>query len=143
MRSVYVVLASAVFSPVVTFGQTPSAATAVEQSGPQAHALTRAEFDALLAKPEQLLIVDLRRPDEIASVGGFSVFLSVQPNELEKSLALIPRDRTVVTVSNRVRRSGEAAVFLASHGFNVAGALGARSYEEQGGTLVKIAPPAP
>lgn len=49
-----------------------------------------------------------RRPDELASIGGFPVYLSVQAAELEKSLAWIPKDRTLVTVSNPAgaRRQG-------------------------------------
>lgn len=107
----------------------------------KAHVLTRTELDALLAKPEQLLIVDVRRPDELASIGGFGVYLSVQPDNVEKSLALIPRERTIVTVSNHAARAGRVADALAAHGFKVAGAVGAQTYEEQGGKLTKIAPP--
>ncbi len=135
------ILVLALFSAPVVAQQSASAAT--EQVKANAHELSRNEVDALLKQPDQVLIIDLRRPDELASIGGFPVYLSIQPAELEKSLALIPRERTIVTVSNRVRRSGEAAAFLESHGFKVAGALGARSYEEQGGTLVKVSPPTP
>jgi rhodanese-related sulfurtransferase len=109
--------------------------------GSKAHVLSRAEFDALLAKPEQVLIVDVRRPDEITSIGGFPIYLNVQPDTVEKSLALIPRERTIVTVSNHAARAGRVADTLAAHGFKVAGALGAQNYEEQGGKLTKIQPP--
>lgn len=109
----------------------------------KAHVLSRAEFDTLLAAPERVLIVDVRRPDELASIGGFSVYLSVQPDAVEKSLALIPRERTIVTVSNHAARAGRVADVLAAHGFKVAGAIGAQNYEDQGGTLTKITPPLP
>ena len=105
--------------------------------------LSRPEFDALLAHPERLLIVDVRRPDEIASIGGFDVYLSFQPADVQKSLALIPRERTIVTVSNHANRAIRVATVLAANGFRVAGTLGAQNYEEQGGTLIKVAPPAP
>lgn len=105
--------------------------------------LDRAQFDALLAKPEQLVIIDLRRPDELTKIGGFPVYLSIQSKELEKSLAFIPRDRAVVTVSNHAGRAGAGADLLASKGFKVAGAVGAQDYEAEGGTLSKIAPPQP
>jgi rhodanese-related sulfurtransferase len=72
----------------------------------QAHVLTSAEFDALLAHPDQLLIVDVRRPDEITSNGGFPVYLSIQAKQLAQSLAWIPKDRTIVTVSNHAARGG-------------------------------------
>jgi len=93
---------------------------------------------SLLAKPEQLLIIDVRRPDELTRVGGFPVFLSVQIKELENSVAWIPKDRTIVTVSNHASRSGRAADLLASKGFKVAGLVGAQTFEEQGGKLTKF-----
>lgn len=105
--------------------------------------LTRAEIDQWLAKPEQVVFIDLRRPDELTANGGFPVFLSIQNDELERRLAWIPKDRGVITVSNRSGRSQRAAALLAGHGFNVVGAAGARSYEEEGGTLTKIAAPPP
>ncbi len=48
-----------------------------------------------------------------------------------------------MTVSNHAARGLKAADLLASHGFKVAGAIGVENYEEQGGTLLKLAPPAP
>lgn len=105
--------------------------------------LTRAEVDALLARPEQVVVIDLRRPDEHTKIGAFPVFLSIQSRDLEKSLAFIPRDRTVITVSNHAGRAGAAADLLASRGFKVAGATGVQDYEAEGGTVAHIAPPAP
>ncbi len=105
--------------------------------------LKRAEIDALLAKPEGLLVIDVRRPDELTKIGGLPVYLSVQAKDLESSLTNIPKDRSIVTVSNHAGRAGAAADFLASHGFKVAGAIGVENYEEEGGTLTKIAIPAP
>src|SRR4051812_44500231 len=48
--------------------------------------LNRAQVDNLLAKPDQLVIVDVRRPDELGSIGGFPAYLSIQSKELEKNL---------------------------------------------------------
>jgi len=105
--------------------------------------LTRVQVDALLAKPEQIVVIDLRRPGEHASKGAFPAFLSIQAADLEKYLAYIPRDRQVITVSNHAGRSGKAADLLASHGFKVAGAVGAEFYEKDGGKLARIAEPPP
>ena len=108
-----------------------------------AHELTRSEFEQLLTKPNELLIIDLRRPDELTRIGGFPVYLSIQSKELEQQLDWIPKDRTIVTVSNHAARSGRAADLLTAKGFKVAGLLGAMTYEEQGGKLTKIeVPPA-
>lgn len=105
--------------------------------------LDRTQLDALLAKPDQVVIIDLRRPDELTKIGGFPVYLSIQSKELEKNLAFIPKDRSVVTVSNHAGRAGAGADLLASKGFKVVGAVGAQDYEAEGGTLSKIAPPQP
>jgi rhodanese-related sulfurtransferase len=105
--------------------------------------LTRTELDVLLKEPASVLLIDVRRPDELQSIGGFPVYLSIQNADVEKSLAFIPKDRTIVTVSNHASRAGRAAALLAKNGFKVAGAIGAQTYEEEGGTLVKIAAPAP
>jgi rhodanese-related sulfurtransferase len=108
-----------------------------------AHELSRAEFEALLARPEQLLIIDVRRPDELTKIGGFPVYLSVQIKELENSLAWIPKGRTIVTVSNHASRSGRAADLLTAKGYKVAGTVGAQTFEEQGGKLTKFEVPPP
>jgi len=97
----------------------------------------------LLAKPEQLLIIDVRRPDELTKIGGFPVYLSVQSKEIESGLAFIPKDRDIVTVSNHANRAGAAGDLLTAKGFKVVGAVGAQNYEEEGGKLAKIAVPAP
>jgi len=108
-----------------------------------AHELTRAEFEQLLTRPNELLIIDLRRPDELTQIGGFPVYLSIQSKDLEQQLDWIPKDRTIVTVSNHAARSGRAADLLTAKGFKVAGLLGAQTYEEQGGKLTKIVVPPP
>jgi rhodanese-related sulfurtransferase len=109
----------------------------------KSHELSRAEFDKVLEHPEKLLIVDVRRPDEISKIGGFPAYLSIQPADLESHLKWIPRDRNIVTVSNHAARSGRAADLLKSKGFKVLGTVGAKTYEEAGGNLSKIVPPQP
>jgi rhodanese-related sulfurtransferase len=130
-----------IFVAAIAFGQQN---TNTQKRAPsQAKELTRAEFEDLLSKPDQVLLIDLRRPDEVTKVGGFPAYFSVQIGELDKSLAWIPRDRTIVTISNHATRSGQAADILAKNGFKVAGTVGAQTYEEQGGKLTKIVPPPP
>ena len=107
----------------------------------KAKVLSRAELDQLLATPDKVLLIDVRRPDEVSSLGGFPVYLSIQIGDLEKHLDAIPRDRVIVTVSNHAARGGIAVDLLASKGFNVAGAVGVETYEKEGGTLTRIAVP--
>jgi rhodanese-related sulfurtransferase len=122
----------------VSFAQQPGAA-----SGSKAKILTRAEFDALVATPGRVLLLDVRRPTEIAMNGGFPVFLNIQADDLEKHLAEIPKGVPLVLISNHAHRAGIAADLLESKGFKIAGALGAQVYESEGGKLIKFAPEKP
>ena len=118
----------------VSFAQQPGDAPS------KAKILTRVEFDALVATPGRVLLVDVRRPTEIAANGGFPVYLNIQAADLEKHLAEIPKDKPLITVSNHAHRAGIAADLLESKGFKIAGAIGAQVYESQGGTLIKYEP---
>lgn len=127
---------------------TPSASDAVTPANDPAYTfktlrLNRTAFDALAARPEQLLVLDVRRPDELTKFGGFPVYLSIQTGDVQKSLAYIPRDRLIIVVSNRAHRAGAVGDILAGLGFHVVGAIGVRDYEDEGGILSKIAPPPP
>jgi rhodanese-related sulfurtransferase len=105
--------------------------------------LNRAAFDALAAKPEQLVVLDIRRPDELLKYGGFPAYLSIQTSDVQKSLAYIPQNRLIVTVSNHAHRAGAVGDILSSYGYHVVGAIGVLDYEAEGGALTKIAAPAP
>jgi rhodanese-related sulfurtransferase len=105
--------------------------------------LDRTQLDKLLGHPEKILFIDVRRPDELTKLGGFPIYLSVQNKNLEDSLAYIPKDRLIVTVSNRAHRAGVAGDILLSKGFKVAGAAGVLDYQDEGGSLTKIAAPTP
>jgi rhodanese-related sulfurtransferase len=124
-----------------------SAASFAQQPGAEqaskAKILTRAEFEALVATPGRVLLLDVRRPTEIAMNGGFPVYLNIQAADLEKHLAEIPKDKPLILVSNHAHRAGIAADLLESKGFKIAGAIGAQVYESEGGTLVKYAPAMP
>jgi rhodanese-related sulfurtransferase len=143
------VLAASILTMGSTIGLAQSGqgagAPAQAQKAPafKAHVLSREELDKLLAQPGKVLLIDVRRPDEISSVGGFPVYLSIQLKDLKSSVAWIPHDRILVTVSNHAARAGRAADILGSSGFQVAGAAGAQLYEKQGGVLTKITAPPP
>jgi rhodanese-related sulfurtransferase len=108
----------------------------------QTKQLQRAEVDALLAAPEKLVVLDVRRPDEVTSKGSFPVFLNIQAKDIEKQLSYIPKDRVIVTVSNHAHRAGAVGDLLTAKGFKVAGATGSEDYEAQGGKIVRIEAPA-
>ena len=123
-------------------GQTAAGQPGGAAERPAFKKITRARFDALLKEPGKVLVLDVRRPDELQAIGGFPVYVSIQAKELEQHLAFLPKDRAIVTVSNHAGRAGRAAELLEKHGFTVAGSIGAQDYEAEGGTLVKIAAPA-
>ena len=132
--------ALAVGAPLAYSADTASSkAAASEAPASKAHVLSRDELDKLLAQPGRVLVIDVRRPDEVSDIGGVPVYLSIQAGDLEKSLAWIPKDRLIVTLSNHAGRAGKAADLLAAHGFKVAGAAGAQTYEKDGGKLTRIA----
>jgi rhodanese-related sulfurtransferase len=143
-------LVLAVLSTAAVFAQ--DAAQPANQGGAAHHGpatnakqLTNDEFDAYLAHPEQVLLIDVRRPDEVSSIGGFPVYLSIQAKDLKNHVAEIPRDRAIITISNHAARASVAADFLTSQGFHVLGAIGADTYQKSGGKLaIKIpVPPTP
>ena len=105
--------------------------------------LSRNEVDTLLGQPKKLLVIDLRRPDELVKYGSLPVYLNLQLKDLPEALDYIPKDRTIVTISNRAHRAGAAGDLLSSKGYKVAGAMGSEDYREAGGTIVKVLPPAP
>lgn len=125
--------------------QTPAAAAKVA-STPWTYAtkqLDRDAVDTLLSRPGEVLVIDVRRPDELVDKGSFPVYLNVQVKDLEQSLAFIPRERWILTVSNHAHRAGAAGDLLSAKGFKVAGATGSEDYEAQGGkAVVRVAAPA-
>lgn len=104
--------------------------------------LNKNQIDGYLSYADQVLVVDVRRPDEITRIGGFPTYLSVQLKDLEAGSVFIPRDRTLLVVSNHANRAFKAGDLLLSKGFKVGGAIGVQDYEAEGGKIVKIAPPA-
>ena len=145
MKSLMMLTAALVLTAsVATAADSPKSAAAVEKApAAKAHVLSRGELEKLLASPEKILIIDVRRPDEVTAIGGFPVYLSIQIKELENSLKWIPQGREIVTVSNHASRAAKAADLLANHGFKVAGAAGAQTFEQDGGKIVHIPAPAP
>jgi len=138
-------LAVLVVAFVVPFAmaQTTGAKAPAEEVKHKIPELTRVQIDEWLAKPDKVLFIDLRRPDEISTIGSFPVYLNIQLADLEKYLAFIPKDRTIITVSNHAARALKAGDVLLDKGFKVVGAAGSQHYEEQGGKIVRIVKPEP
>ena len=78
----------------------------VANNDSHARAVRRVAGQAL----QQLLVIDVRRPDEVTAIGGLPVYLSVQLSDLDKYTAWIPKDRKIVTISNHAGRAGRAVI---------------------------------
>lgn len=143
-RSLLVAVAAG-FIALPSFAQQSATPAAAASSVPWTYKtkrLDRVAVDKLLANPQKLVVLDVRRPDEHPAKGSFPVYLTIQVSEIEKSLAYIPKDRSILTVSNRAHRAGAVGDLLTKKGFKVAGATGTLDYEEQGGeAVVHLAPP--
>lgn len=126
-------------SPVLaqTAPKAPPAAAA-EASEP---ALKRAQIDALLATPAKVVFLDVRRADEVSTIGGFPAYLNIQVADLGHYLDYIPKDRSIVVISNHAHRAQKAAELLRSKGFKVSGIVGALDYQDEGGKLTGQKPP--
>ncbi|MDR3352429.1 MAG: rhodanese-like domain-containing protein [Zoogloeaceae bacterium] len=150
MRVINILLAAAFLATVPGFSgaqqQAASGGQRAYQPPPWTYKtpqLKRAEIDALLAKPGEVVVLDVRRPDELITKGSFPAFLNIQLKELESNLGYIPKERSIITVSNRAHRAGAAGDLLSGKGYRVVGAAGTLDYEDEGGTIARITPPAP
>ena len=99
-------------------GQTAAAQPGAAAERPAFKKITRARLDELLKEPGKVLVLDVRRPDELQTIGGFPVYVSIQAKELEQHLAFLPKDRAIVTVSNHAGRAGKAAELLEKRGLH-------------------------
>src|SRR5262245_51765306 len=63
----------------------PALSQTAAQAGPaQAeNVLNRQHVDQLLATPDKVTFIDLRRADEIAAIGSLPVYLNIQVSELD------------------------------------------------------------
>ena len=127
------IAAAAAFPAVMLTG--PAHAQAAAGAQQQEPELSREQVDQLLAAPDRVVFIDVRRADEIAAIGSLPVFLNIQASELDRFVAYIPRDRQVVTISNHAGRARKTAALLRERGFTVAGVVGVEDYAAQGGTL--------
>lgn len=152
MKAVKTLIAiSLAFGATMAFAQesasAPAAAASAAYVAPpwvyKTKQLNRNQVDALLGNPKKLLVIDLRRPDELVKYGSFPVYLNLQVKDLPELLEFIPKDRIILTVSNRAHRAGAAGDILTAAGYKVAGAIGSIDYSEAGGTIIKVAAPVP
>jgi rhodanese-related sulfurtransferase len=143
--SALVLLAAALAAPHASAqNNAPGAAQQAQEWKYKTKRLKAAEVDALLAQPEKVVVLDVRRPDELIRYGSFPAYLNIQNAEIDKHLAYLPKDRAILTVSNHAQRAGATGDALTAKGYVVAGATGSEDYEQEGGKAVRhIQPPPP
>jgi rhodanese-related sulfurtransferase len=137
------ILIAALLAPTALPAQQGAAGTGAHAPVGKTKVLTRQEFDQTLADNPDVILLDLRRPDEITSIGGFPVYLSIQFTDVNKYWERIPKGAKIITVSNHAARAVRAADLLDEKGVKVLGAIGAQTYEQEGGTIVHIKAPEP
>src|ERR1700730_12676787 len=78
MRKLILIALLAASTILAQTGAAPKQAAAQGKGAPsKAKVLNRAELDYLLSHPDSILLLDLRRPDEVSKIGGFPVYLSI------------------------------------------------------------------
>ena len=85
--------------------------------------------DDLPNQLEGALILDVRKPHEIAETGTVPGALRIPIDELEARLDELPRDQPYITACNGGGRGKRAAELLAQNGFQVKGSAGLRHYQ--------------
>ena len=100
MRPVTLIVLVSMLAVAGAHAQQPPSARATASAAPSSiRKLSRGEFDALTKDPAKVLVLDVRRPDELTAIGGFPAYLSIQAGDLANELAYIPKDRAIVTGS--------------------------------------------
>lgn len=56
------------------------------------------ELEKFVKEQSNLFYLDVREPKEIAELGTLKGYVNIPLGELEKRLAEVPRDRTILTV---------------------------------------------
>lgn len=113
--------------------------TAAKTAVPAGKEIKRAEVDAFLAHPERVFVLDVRRPDEIAKIGTLPGYVNIPIDQLEGRLAEVPKEKTILPLSNHAARAWKAQAILEKHGYQVPGGVGVQNYEKEGGKLLSPA----
>src|SRR3954471_17015492 len=121
---------------LVAAPQEPTKAQDKKTIAPAGKEIKRAELDTLLANPGKIFVLDLRGPEEIAKIGTLPGYVNIPLAQLESRLAEIPKDKTILPVSNHAVRAWKAQAILEKNGYQVPGGIGVQNYEKEGGKLI-------
>lgn len=87
--------------------ETPKADTEIK-AGKEEGSIDTATFEKILAEnPQSILLIDVRSPKEYEA-GHFKTAVNMTVNDLQKKMATLPSDKTIVFVCNTGAQSGES-----------------------------------
>lgn len=87
--------------------------------------LTPDEMKTAIQKTENLYLLDVREPKEIAELGTIKGAVNIPLGDLEKRLAEVPKDRKTLVFCNHAVRAGKASDLLRKNGYDNIIGLGA------------------
>jgi rhodanese-related sulfurtransferase len=93
--------------------------------------ITYEELMKLLDKPQDVLFIDVREPNEIAVTGTLKGALTIPVGQLEERLKEVPKDKPVVAFCRRGGRATRAANLLDQRGYKTVGVFGLEEYHEK------------
>lgn len=85
----------------------------------------------LLAKPRQVLFIDVREPNEIAVTGTLQGALTIPIGQLEQRLKEVPKDKPIVPFCRLGGRATSAANLLNQKGYKTVGVFGMEDYHDK------------
>ena len=90
------------------------------------------QLETLIDEEKNLFFLDVRTPEEVATLGTLPGYINIPIDQLEQRLGEIPRAKPIVTAWNRGGRAARAAALLISHGFKVKGSCGLADWKDAG-----------
>lgn len=103
------------------------------------------ELQTILQKEKDLLLVDVREPDELADTGFIPGAVNIPVGQVEKNLNSLPKTGKLIIYCRTGRRSASVADFLAGKGYtnvyNLEGGIVGWPYEKHRPNLNKIISP--
>ena len=140
-RILFLLVASVVLFPACSAGPSEEPAAEAEQQAPAEVAVAK-EFDAADLKArldagENVYLLDVRRPEELAEHGAIEGYVNIPIDELEARVSEVPKDRKVVVYCMRGGRASRGADLLAKEGHSGVEFGGITAWKEHGYPVVE------
>jgi rhodanese-related sulfurtransferase len=71
---------------------------AQQAAAPAPKTITDEELAKLAAQPGKIFFLDVREPEEIATLGSIKGYVNIPLSQLESRLTEIPKDKLIVTL---------------------------------------------